>query len=476
MVFSQLQFIFYFLPAVLLVYFLTPRGARNVILVVASIVFYMWGAVMFVPVLLASIVINYAFGLLIDAAQNRSALFAARAALTGGVVFNLGLLGYFKYANFFVSQLDLVLKDASVASPPWTTVLLPIGISFYTFHSMSYMIDIYRQTSRAFRNPIDFSVYVAFFPQLIAGPIVRFHQIAEAIRSRSIDLQDLGEGSIRFSYGLFKKVLIADPIGEIAAPIFSTQADHLSMSVAWLGAIAYTFQLYFDFSGYCDMAIGLARMFGFHLPENFVRPYSALSITDFWRRWHMTLSAWFRDYLFIPMGGSRTSHARTYFNLIVVFVLVGLWHGANWTFIVWGAYHGALLIVERVGGQRVFEWSRFGPARQAVTFVLVVIGWVMFRADSVGYAIQYYHALVTPVNVALPTAVDAALSHRNVAALTLAAATVFLPRNLAIGRWLVESQNPFVAVARVTLLIVVFPASLTAVVSTDFRPFLYFQF
>jgi len=476
MVFSQLQFIFYFLPAVLLAYFLTPRRLRNVTLVVASIAFYMWGAVAFVPILLASIALNFAFGLLIDIAQDRSALFAARAALTGGIVFNLGLLAYFKYTNFFVSQLSLVLNDARVASISWTAILLPIGISFYTFHSMSYMIDVYRRTSRAFRNPIDFSLYVTFFPQLIAGPIVRFHQIAEAIRHRRSDLQGLGEGSIRFSYGLFKKILIADPIGEIVAPIFSTSPAHLDMSVAWLGAFAYTFQLYFDFSGYTDMAIGLARMFGFHLPENFIRPYSALSITDFWRRWHMTLSAWFRDYLFIPLGGSRISHARTYFNLALVFVLVGLWHGANWTFLVWGAYHGALLIIERVSGQRVFEADKFAPLRQAATFLLIVLGWVMFRADSVGYALQYYHALVTTGNAAFSAAFDAALTHRNVAALALAATTLFLPRNLAIGRWLAEDSSPVVGVARFALLLVVFPISLAAAVFTDFRPFLYFQF
>jgi alginate O-acetyltransferase complex protein AlgI len=324
---------------------------------------------------------------------------------------------------------------------------------------------------------VHYALYVVFFPQLIAGPIIRFHQIAPQIRMRSSSWEAFGSGAVRFCFGLAKKTLVADRIGEIATAVFSTPAQQLDTPTAWLGAMAYTFQLYFDFSGYSDMAIGLARMFGFQFPENFLRPYSATSITDFWRRWHVTLSAWFRDYLYIPLGGSHRGTLRTYAHLVIVFLATGLWHGASWTFVIWGAYHGALLIVERLTGLRTTtDPVRVAPLRRGLTFLLVVLGWVIFRSENLAYAGSFYQAMFSANVGPIDESIRASLTMRNLLMLAGASGIIFVPRDFSGGAWLVEAQGPAATIVRACLMLAVLPLSVLAIVSADFHPFLYFRF
>ena len=476
MVFSQSQFLFYFLPLVILAYHLAPAAARNLLLVVFSLMFYAWSSSDALHILAASIVGNYLLGIglattPVDGHRRRTVIAAC------AVVFNLSLLGYFKYANFAVGQLNSALRSTGGEPITWTQVALPVGISFYTFHSLSYIIDVYRLKTPAFFNPVHYALYVVFFPQLIAGPIIRFHQIAPQIRARTASWEMFGGGVVRFCFGLAKKTLVADHIGEIAIAVFATPTSDLDATTAWLGALAYTFQLYFDFSGYSDMAIGLALMFGFEFPENFLRPYSATSITDFWRRWHVTLSAWFRDYLYIPLGGSHRGTGRSYVNLVAVFLLTGLWHGASWTFVVWGAYHGTLLIVERFTGLRTTtETASYAPLRRGLTFLLVVLGWVIFRSDDLAYAGAFYQAMVSAPTEPIGDAIQATLTHRNVATLIVAAAIVFVPRGFSTGSWLVNASGPAATSARASLMLAAFPLSLLAIIGANFHPFLYFRF
>ncbi|MBE9528808.1 MAG: MBOAT family protein, partial [Proteobacteria bacterium] len=377
MIFPSQIFLFVFLPAILAVYYLSGRRYRNLVLLLFSYLFYIWGSGHFLFILIASTLVDYVFGLIIERSYNNR----RRLWLVISIFINLSILGYFKYSNFFIRQVNNALSSFDTSLIDWTSVVLPIGISFFTFQKITYVVDVYRGTRKALNNPIDYALYVALFPQLIAGPIVRFHEISEQIKSRKETLDCFYQGILRFSWGLMKKVLLANSCGEIADAIFALNGGMLDTKTAWLGVLAYTLQIYFDFSAYSDMAIGLGRMFGFKFPENFNRPYSAISITDFWRRWHITLSNFFRDYLYIPLGGNRTGAARTYVNLMIVFVLCGLWHGANWTFLVWGVFHGALLIVERFIGLRESGSISYIIFRRTVTLFLVMVGWVFFRAE-----------------------------------------------------------------------------------------------
>ncbi|QDU69433.1 MBOAT family O-acyltransferase [Engelhardtia mirabilis] len=398
MLFSTPIFLFGFLPLVLLGYALlagaehlagraTGRSLRhrfgNAWLLLASLFFYWWGEQELVAWMVASIAANYGLGLVIGRARASGDAARGRAGVALGVALNLGLLGWFKYANFFVgSWID-----------GWAQIALPIGISFYTFQALSYLIDVHRGDAPVQKDPLAFGLYIALFPQLIAGPIVRYHDVATQIASRRVDLALFASGVRRFVIGLSKKVVIADWAARGADDIFALPAGELSAALAWIGLAAYTVQIYFDFSGYSDMAIGIARMFGFRLRENFQWPYVAQSITEFWRRWHISLSSWFRDYLYIPLGGNRGGAARTYRNLALVFLLCGLWHGAAWTFVLWGAYHGLFLVIERIGlGQRVAVLPR--PLRHGYTLLAVMLGWLIFRAESLGQLADYSRALV----------------------------------------------------------------------------------
>ncbi|MBW3659229.1 MAG: MBOAT family protein, partial [Actinobacteria bacterium] len=392
---------------------------------------------------------------------------------------DVAVLGYFKYANFLVDQANLARSMFGMDALPWTTVLLPVGISFFTFQRMSYTVDVSRRVRPALGSPLDHLLYVALFPQLIAGPIVRYQDIDRQLRGeRRVTLDDVGAGAIRFGHGLAKKVLVADVVAPIADAVFEAPGTP-STAAVWIAALAYAVQIYADFSGYSDMAIGLGRMFGFTFPENFRRPYSAMSITDFWRRWHITLSTWFRDYLYIPLGGGRGRPARTYANLAVVFLATGIWHGAAWTFVLWGAYHGGLLMLERATGQRATGDDEASVVwlRRAVVFALVVIGWVLFRARSMRQAASFITAMVVPSGAALPPALQAALTPRAATTLVLSLVVlVLLPRGFVGGLSLTRSPRRPVTAWRVATAFVLLPYAAIVAASTTFSPFLYFRF
>ncbi len=469
MVFSSIEFLFYFLPGTLLLYFAVAQRLRNFVLLLASLVFYAWGGGWLLLLLLGSIALNYGCGLLAESGRRRLAI---AFSLSG----SLGLLAYFKYANFLVDQVD-ALRAMNGGTPlPWVEVALPIGISFYTFQAISYVVDVARGDARAVRNPLDLALYISMFPQLVAGPIVRYQWVEQALRDRRSTWFTSAEGLQRFCWGLFKKVAIADAVAPIANASFALPHESLTPAAAWLGVLAYTLQIYFDFSGYSDMAIGLGRVLGFRFPENFNRPYSAGTVTDFWRRWHMTLSTWFRDYLYIPLGGSRHGEARTYLNLWIVFLLTGLWHGAQWTFVLWGVYHGLLLMAERGTGRR--DERLTGALGRALTLFLVTMGWVVFRADSLAHAMVFYRSLfdVAQWGVGpLPWLVARALSHRATIVLVLASAVFLWPRSL-VGFRVLESANRWGAASRVALMGLGLPYVLMLVISGAFTAFIYFQF
>ena len=386
MLFSSTLFLFLFLPLTLVAYLVVGRRLRNVLLLLASLFFYLWGENIYVLVMLSSITMNYIFGLLIDRNIKRGD--SGKLPMVLGVVANLGLLIFFKYTNFIVDNVNILLGTMGVAAINIEPIHLPIGISFFTFQAMSYIIDVYRKDSNVQKNPINLGLYIALFPQLIAGPIVRYHDIADQINRRKTRLLDVAAGSERFIFGLGKKVLIANPLALVADQIFALPVDQLSTGAAWIGVICYTLQIYFDFSGYSDMAIGLGRMFGFRFLENFNYPYISRSIREFWRRWHISLSSWFRDYLYIPMGGNRLGEKRTRRNLLIVFLLVGLWHGASWSFIVWGLIHGLFLIFERSRPGRFIE-KMPTPLQLVYTLLVVMNAWVFFRVEKLSDALDY---------------------------------------------------------------------------------------
>ncbi|MCP4902703.1 MAG: MBOAT family protein [bacterium] len=463
MVFASTIFLFYFLPLFLVIYYLAPRRARSLIIALASYLFYGWWRPDFVILMLISTVVDFACGKSIVRDQDCGK--TGRVWVVVSATVNLGLLAYFKYANFGIDTLNAALAPFQLGSLEWAEVVLPVGISFYTFQTLSYTIDVYRGTSQPVRGFTDFMCYVAMFPQLVAGPIVRYNTIAEQLHSRTHTGGKFYRGVLAFQAGLAKKVLIADMLAPVADRAFSM--PELGLFDAWVGILAYTFQIYFDFSGYSDMAIGLGLMMGFRLPINFNRPYHAISITDFWRRWHISLSAFLRDYLYVPLGGNRKGPIRTYVNLAATMLLGGLWHGANWTFIAWGAYQGFWLIVERLGGKRPF-YSRVPQSVQiGLTFIVVIFGWVLFRAESITHAVSYAGSMLGVHGVEMGTALVVEPLHI-VAAVTAAVIVWGFPTT----QTLVTRAAPQFAVA-------IQGAFLLALAQThyaDHVPFLYFQF
>jgi alginate O-acetyltransferase complex protein AlgI len=402
LVFSSYLFLFYFLPVALLLYYAAPRRLKHVILTALSYVFYGWANPLFVPLLLFSTVVDYLCGLYIarvrgDAAgltPTPSGELRARRALIVSICTNIGLLGFFKYFNFGIDNLNAFAMATGLDALRLDVafkVTLPLGISFYTFQSMSYTWDVYRGRAAAITDVIDFACYVSMFPQLVAGPIIRFSEVADQLRSRTHTVTKFARGVAFFSVGLAKKVLLANPCGKIADLAFDAGA--LTVLDAWYGVTAYAFQIYFDFSGYSDMAIGLGLMLGFVFPKNFDSPYISQSITEFWRRWHISLSTWLRDYLYVPLGGNRKGPLRTYVNLFIVMLLGGLWHGASWNFVVWGGLHGSFLAFERMQGKTAPYWRLPAPARVAITFVVVLITWVFFRAADLPAAGRYLSSM-----------------------------------------------------------------------------------
>ncbi|MDT5156266.1 MAG: alginate O-acetyltransferase complex protein AlgI [Acidobacteriota bacterium] len=388
MLFTEPLFLFLFLPLLLSVYYVAPGRFRNLILIAASFIFYFAGEKFFSWVLLLSVLLNYSTARAIDRRGDKR---ARRRALGVGVAGNLLLLVVFKYTNFLVANVNAPLARLGLQTLPLTPVHLPIGISFFTFMGIAYLVDVYRRQLKAQESFSNFALYIMLFPHLIAGPIVRYGDIAKEIVSRRTTRPEFAEGVRRFTIGFGKKMLIANTLALPADTIFALAPQQLTAGLAWLGVICYALQIYYDFSGYTDMAIGLARMFGFHFPENFNYPYVSASITEFWRRWHISLSTWFRDYLFFPLGVRRPPR-RIYLNLLIVFFLCGLWHGASWNFVVWGMFHGVFLVLERMGLVKALERVP-APVRHAYALLVVLVGWVFFRAETLPRAVGYLGAM-----------------------------------------------------------------------------------
>lgn len=496
MVFSSNVFLFLFLPLFLGLYYLSPARYRNLLILIGSYIFYAWWRVDFLLLFMAVTLWNYVFGLRIFAAGVRSP--AAQRWLLWGVVGNLATLGYFKYANFGMANLNAVLEAAGMDPFVLTHVILPIGISFYVFQSISYLIDVYRGDTEPTENLINFAAFIALFPQLIAGPVLRYKDLADQFVERSHTLDKFSEGASRFMQGFVKKVFIADSLAPLADHCFALAEP--STGDAWLGMIAYSAQLYFDFSGYSDMAIGLGLMMGFRFMENFNQPYISQSITEFWRRWHISLSTWLRDYLYVPLGGNRHGTFNTYRNLLLTMLLGGFWHGANWTFMVWGAWHGCWLAIERALGVNAAPKS-INALRWAFTLLLVMLGWVVFRAESLDVAWRMYAAMFSFGDWRLSELNSAQLTSLQIATLLLAWLVIGCfgirqfhaqpltgaPKTQANDQGIAYASNGTLAwsqswlaelpamASRVALLLL-FAASVLKLSAQSFSPFLYFQF
>ncbi|MDY3920439.1 MAG: MBOAT family O-acyltransferase [Candidatus Limivivens sp.] len=388
MVFSSLLFLFRFLPAVFLLYYIAPRRLRNLVLFLCSLFFYAWGEPKYVFLMLFSITMDFCIGRLIDRNRRMGRRRAARGFLMLSILVNLSILGFFKYADFFIGTVN----SLTGLGLPLLNIPLPIGISFFTFQTMSYTIDVYRGATKVQKNWVNYGTYVSMFPQLIAGPIVQYKTIAEQMQNRRENSDDFAEGIHRFLIGVGKKVLLANNIGLLCDTVMGLEVTQIPVLTAWLGAVAFTFQIYFDFSGYSDMAIGLGKMFGFHFLENFNYPYISQSITEFWRRWHISLSSWFKEYIYIPLGGNRRGALRQVRNLLIVWLLTGIWHGASWNYVFWGAYYGILLLVEKFVLKRVLG-KLPGFLRNVYTMFLVILGWVLFKCEDLSYCLSYLKAL-----------------------------------------------------------------------------------
>jgi len=390
MLFTEPTFVFFFLPLLLGLYLMSPAGWRNTLLAFTSLLFYSWEYLPHVMLLLGSITLNYVFGLALGGTTSSG---KRRMILTIGIGANLGLLGFFKYAGFLAANLNGLFEAIGVSRLPEPQIILPLGISFFTFQAVSYIVDVYRRDTPPQKSLINLALYISLFPQLIAGPIVRYGQLAAQIVERCVSVRDFAIGARRFTIGLGKKVLIANTVAQASDQVFGLPGSELTPALAWLGILCYTLQIYFDFSGYSDMAVGLGRMFGFKIPENFNYPYAARSIKDFWRRWHISLSSWFRDYLYIPLGGNRIRPTRMGLNLLAVFLLCGLWHGASWNLLVWGLFHGLLLVIERVAPPKMVERiPRY--VRHSYTMILIMIGWVIFRSEDLDQATHFLSVMI----------------------------------------------------------------------------------
>ena len=477
MVFASPIFLFLFLPATLAAYFVVPRNWRNGVLLVASLVFYAWGEAPYVVLVLGSVVFNYVIGGAIARAPDPR---VRKRWLVLGVTGNLTALAIFKYANFAVANVNTLAPVLAITPLAVASIPLPLGISFFTFHAISYVVDVYKRNAQAERNLPRFALYILLFPQLIAGPIIRWRDIAAQLPARDQRVADISYGARRFVLGLGKKVLIANTLGHTADQIFALPAADLTTPLAWLGLVCYTLQIYFDFSGYSDMAIGLMRMFGFRILENFNYPYISRSIREFWRRWHISLSNWFRDYLYIPLGGNQRGERRAYANLVIVFLLCGLWHGASWPFVLWGAWHGTFLVVERAGLDRVLR--RIEGFAHVYALLAVMGGWVLFRCETLTQAAKFYAALAgfadgDPVRRPLVEFLNPFVL------VTLGVAIVFsTPLAQRLGQWRDQATlrrgglAAFVLSADVAWLFSVLLVASAFLAAGTYNPFIYFRF
>lgn len=473
MVFSTNLFLFLFLPVFLLVYYVLPFKLRSVWILLASYVFYAWWRVDFAALFFVTMLWSYWIGAVIARTRDSNPK-RAKLALIIGTIGNLGTLAYFKYFNFGVDSLNAVLTSLGGSPLETWKVILPIGISFYVFQATSYFIDVYRRDAPPARNFWDLSAFIALFPQLVAGPILRYKDVADQFHEREHTWEKFSEGSMRFMVGFCKKILIADTVAPLVTMSFNQSAP--TFADAWLGALAYALQLYFDFSAYSDMAVGLGLMMGFRFMENFNHPYISKNITEFWQRWHISLSTWLRDYLYIPLGGNRKGVSRTYVNLILVMVLGGLWHGANWTFVIWGAWHGGILALERYLGKPK-RWQEI-PSYLAIprTFFLVIISWVTFRATSADEAFSFYAGMFGLNGFALSEAMSWQISGLQITMLVLGYVLVY------VGPWwrsYLATVSPLRQQSLLNIHLSIMPLFVLAVTrlsAQNFSPFLYFQF
>jgi len=485
MVFSSHLFVFYFLPLVLLLYYSVPRRAQHLLLTLVSYLFYGWANPLFVLLMFGSTVIDYVCGLVIAGCRPWESLEPPtlliprgsrsrrqKLALVVSICTNLSLLGFFKYFNFGIDSYNALMTWLGFDDAQWQLffhLTLPLGISFYTFQSMSYSIDIYRGEARAVRNFTDFSCYVAMFPQLVAGPIIRFQDVADQLQYRTYSSEKFARGVTFFCFGMAKKILLANACGKVADTVFNAGA--VGTFDAWMGVVGYAFQIYFDFSAYSDMAIGLGLMLGFVFTKNFDSPYKAESITDFWRRWHISLSTWLRDYLYIPLGGNRKGTLRTYSNLATVMVLGGLWHGASWNFVIWGAIHGGMLGFERAQGKDSFYRHLPGPVKTAITFVIVCFAWVFFRAETLPQALAYCEVLIGLGDAVPGSDLIAGLIYQPYYVISLTVA--------ALVTWCCPQTWDFtgrITWPRAALALGLFWASLIVLTTQAYNPFIYFIF
>jgi len=477
MVFASPIFLFMFLPLTLAAYFAFPRAWRNGVLLAASLAFYAWGEARYLPLIVGSVAFNWIMGGAIGgAADTRVRRRWLGLAITG----NLAALALFKYANFAVANVNALAPVLAITPLAIAAIPLPLGISFFTFHAISYVVDVYKRNAQAEHNIPRFALYILLFPQLIAGPIIRWRDIAAQLGTREQRIADFAWGVRRFVLGLGKKVLIANTLGRAADAVFGLPAVELTTPLAWLGLACYTLQIYFDLSGYSDMAIGLMRMFGFRILENFNYPYIARSIREFWRRWHISLSNWFRDYLYIPLGGNLAAKRRAYANLAIVFLLCGLWHGASWPFVLWGVWHGAFLVAERAGGDRLLR--RIGPGAHVYALLAVMGGWVLFRCETLAHAIAYFQALAG-FGTGVPARHPVAQYLDPLVAFTLFVAAVFstpVAQRIGTVRDRVAAGSGAAAIAvlsaDIAWLAAVGVLASTFLAAGTYNPFIYFRF
>lgn len=466
MVFSSTIFLCVYLPLVLLGYYICPKKGRNLFLLIASLVFYAWGEPKYVFLMIFSILVNYIFGRLMD--KHRENKKRLKLMLVLSVVIDIGLLSVFKYTDFIITNVNAIFGS----SFDLLKIALPIGISFYTFQAMSYTIDVYRNDVRVQKNLIDFGMYITMFPQLIAGPIVRYADVQDQLAERSVTTADFSEGVMRFVVGLGKKVLLANQMGAVWSEIYALGGD-VSALMAWTGAIAYTFQIYFDFSGYSDMAIGLGRMFGFKFPENFRYPYQSVSITDFWRRWHITLSTWFKEYLYIPLGGNRRGLARQALNLLIVWSLTGFWHGAGWNFVLWGLYYFVILFIEKLFLLKALDkLPKF--FRHVYALLLIIIGWVIFASDDVSVLLPFLGSMFGANGAIGGMDVYTLLTKAALLVICCIASTE-LPKKLFLSAAGAMNEKAAFTLKSV-LTIALLALSMILLIGDSYNPFLYFRF
>lgn len=471
MIFSSLTFLFAFLPVVFILYFLVNDKLKNSVLLLMSLFFYAWGEPRYIFLMLGSIAVNYMFGLKVSSDNKKE----KKLWLTLSVIFNISLLVIFKYSNFLVDNFN-ALFNAHISIP---TIALPLGISFFTFQTMSYVIDVYRKDGSVQKNIFDLGLYVSLFPQLVAGPIVRYRTVDEQISKRTHSNEKFAVGVNRFICGLAKKVILANQLGVVADGVFSANIANLSIAESWLGIICYTLQIYFDFSGYSDMAIGLGKMFGFDFLENFNYPYISQSVSEFWRRWHISLSSWFKDYVYIPLGGNRVSPIKQYTNLFVVWSLTGIWHGANWTFLTWGIYYGILISIEKAFLDKLLK--KVPQIFRHIYLVLIVmIGWVFFRADNIVQASEFVQVLFgigsSPIyNNSFIMYIN---DYGYIIILSIIFAIPIIPKLKSIlkskTKKMIESN--FVYVLHSTFLVALMFIVVVILINSTYNPFLYFRF